>query len=580
MRPGISCASSRAASIGAENTDLRAALLVTALLGPATLVACGRGGTGADATPGDGSAPSAPQPDSFHWTGNTRLKVLAAKGLLANDPPGTAIASADAVGSEGGLVTVDVATGAFTYDPPVGLQNAADTFTYRVTGFAPVTVTVNLGERVWYVNNDHAGADQGNDRAPFHTLAQAEAASDDDDVIFVFAGNTLDVTDAGQDRGIALKPGQRLLGEGVGLRLGGVPIVDPVPNARISNRALAPGPGGAPVVTLTTRNEVAGFDIETAFDEAILALGGAGHDLHDNTITFAPTAGSDGIRLLNVTGRNVVARNTITGSPRDGIEVANDEDQDGSPVAPTPVVATIAMSRNTITGSAHDGISVHLDGAGTDVTLNVLTNTVAASGTEEGDAGIEVEGRGAASVKAVLSRNGASGSAGRAIALGANGTSSVDAFVANNALSASGAATDFRASISSGSTAAACLELIANRNGAVSSTFQVESSGGSFQLFEPDLATSSSNDTPAVRQGQIEDVTAGACAVPLDGAALFEANCGHCHTGNGLGRGHVARDITGATVARILAQLAVNPTMSGIRLTQQEIQAIAGALAP
>jgi mono/diheme cytochrome c family protein len=508
--------------------------------------------------------------------------VFAGNGLLANDPAGTAIVAADAVSGAGGSVAVDAATGAFTYDPPVGLENATDTFTYRAPGFPAATVTVTLRERVWYVRNDAAGADQGNDRAPFRTLAQAELASGEDDVIFVFAGDVTSPTDAGQDRGIVLKPGQRLLGEGVGLRLDGFPIVDPFPPARISNRAAA---GDAPVVRLATRNEVAGFEIEAASNEALLGIGGEGHRLHDNVVTFDPGAGRDGIRLLNAGGDHVVVRNTIVGSPRSGIAVANDEDRGGDPAPATSVAGRITIARNVVTGSAHDGISVHLDGAGTDVALDVLTNTVSGSGTGGGGAAIEVSVRGAAAVRAVLSRNVAAGSAAGAIDMVASGAASLAAFAAGNALSASGGAfPDFRTAVPAGSVATACLELIGNRNGAGSSTFRVENAGGALRMFEPDAASSVANDTAAARLGQIDDAPEGACAVPLDGAALFEANCGHCHRGNGLGRGDVARDVTGTTAERIEFQLANNPFMSPptnpLRLTPQEIQAIVGALAP
>lgn len=65
----------------------------------------------------------------------------------------------------------------------------------------------------------------------------------------------------------------------------------------------------------------------------------------------------------------------------------------------------------------------------------------------------------------------------------------------------------------------------------------------------------------------------------LDGAALFVANCGSCHTGNGLGSG--PSDRTGRTAAEISAAIANVGSMSGLsNLTPEEIQAIADALVP
>jgi hypothetical protein len=312
------------------------------------LVGCGGGG-GGGGVPAGGAAIT-PQADNFDWIGNTPLTVGAVAGLLANDPAGSVITDTGVRSTTlGGTANVN-ANGAFTYTPPPGVQNLQDTFTCTTAGVV-VTVTINLVERVWYIDNTAPGGN-GSFAGPFPTLAEAEDASDEGDTIFVFAG---DFTDAGQDEGIALKTGQRLLGVGVGLRVEGLPIVDPAPpNCRVSNSGLGGAAGDTPVVMLSTGNEVAGLTINAAFNEAVLALGGSGHTLHDNTINLDLINGREGIRLLNVTGENTVTFNTITGSPRDGIKLANNEDQAGDPVAATPIVATVTMSRNTITGSGRD----------------------------------------------------------------------------------------------------------------------------------------------------------------------------------------------------------------------------------
>nr|WP_318836025.1 DUF1565 domain-containing protein [Desulfuromonas versatilis] len=504
--------------------------------------------------------------------GNTRLSVSAANGLLANDPPGSVIAAADSTSAFGGSLAVNTATGAFVYDPPTGAQNLADSFRYTVAGSLPTQVTINLAERIWFVRNNHPGADQGSDQNPFLSLAQAQAASDAGDTIFVFAGNG---TAAGQDQGIALQEDQKLLGEGVGLKINGVPIVDPFPNALISNAALGL-PGNTPVILLATGNEVAGFSIQATFNEGILALGGGGFHLHDNSITFAPLTGREGIRLLNLTGSNRVAGNTITGSPRDGVKLANNEDQAGDPAPATPVAATLSLSRNTIGNPGQDGINIDLEGAGAALAVNILTNTLTDAGAgADGNEGINITSRGAALVTAVLSGNVISGSAGEAVDLEAQGSSAFKGFVANNDLSTSAAASDLRAAIAGGATATACLELIDNANAAANSSFVVNNGAaeGSFQLFE------TGNDAPATRLGAaLSDVPQGACAIALDGAALFQANCGVCHVGNGLGQGNVGPDITNRSAPQIAFQLANNPTMQHIRLSAAEIQAIAEAL--
>ncbi|WNC69012.1 c-type cytochrome [Thalassotalea nanhaiensis] len=61
----------------------------------------------------------------------------------------------------------------------------------------------------------------------------------------------------------------------------------------------------------------------------------------------------------------------------------------------------------------------------------------------------------------------------------------------------------------------------------------------------------------------------------IDGAALFESDCGGCHTGNGLGSGSSGPDLTSYT----FEQLTARQDMVG-HLTDPEVQAIADALVP
>jgi hypothetical protein len=326
-------------------------------------------------------------------------------------------------------------------------------------------VVVDVAATVWYVDNTVAGGN-GTLASPFGTLAQAEAASAPGEIIFVFAGNG---TDTGQNLGITLKAGQKLIGQGVGL--GTIP---PGASPVISNEGLAV-PGNIPVVMLSTGNEVAGLTINAAFNDGILALGGTGHIVRDNTFTFDAVNGREGVRLLNVTGSASVMRNTMTGSLRAGIKLANNENQAGDVVAATPIAATVTMSANTISGSDRAGIDVTLDGIGTDVTLSILNNSIA----DSTDEGIDIDGLGQANINALVQLNDLSGSGGAA---------------------------DFRATINNTSTI--CLELIDNGNLAGNATFEVNNNtgvAGAFRFFE------ALNDELANRIGDITNVPQGTC---------------------------------------------------------------------
>ncbi len=553
-------------------------IVLTSFLG---LGGCGGGGSGTTAQPdlgngnnGDGTA-AVPVADVFNWTGDVRLQVLEANGLLANDPATALIASADTLTSLGGVVAVDKATGAFTYDPPVGAQNTDDSFSYSLDGGGAATVTISLNERVWFVRNDDTGADLGTDQAPFRTLLQAQNASDAGDTIFVFAG---DRTDRGQDRGIVLKDGQKLIGEGDGLMVNGFPIVDPLPRALISNSALGTGAGNTPVVMLGSGNEVAGFDIQPSFNEGVLALGGAAHLIRDNIIgNFGPAEGREGIRLLNVSGNNAVTRNRITGALRDGIKISNVEDEAGTTVAATQVTGSLLVNLNTVSTSDRSAIALILGGTGTDVSVSILNNGATDSGGGGIDEGIDVQAQGAAVLKVHISRNSISGSTDESIELLADGDATLNSFVANNSLTRTGL--HFRATVENASSASQCLELFNNSNATRSlpgdSSFRVENSAGlagEFILFE------AANDNTAQTIGTITLPLQGACAVPLDGAALFETNCGHCHQGNAMGRGTIGPDVTNQTLVNLNFQIANNFSMANINLTTQEKQAIIDAL--
>jgi VCBS repeat-containing protein len=186
--------------------------------------------------------------DVFDFVGNTELRVdLAAattphalettgsgSGLLDNDADPVENDSISVVAVVGcadltppfdcvipGTGTVSLeADGRFSFVPAPGDTDAGEAFQYTLSDgadTATATVTLNRTGRVWYVNNDTpTGGVAGTSADPFDTLAEAQAASVADDSIFVHFG---DGTTAGQDAGISLQSGQRLLGEHAGLSI-------------------------------------------------------------------------------------------------------------------------------------------------------------------------------------------------------------------------------------------------------------------------------------------------------------------------------------------------------------------------
>jgi|GEM_PF-5194807 len=153
-------------------------------------------------------------------TGNVELRVDADQGLLQNDSdvdgpsPLAVVAVVAAATVNGGAVDI-AADGSFAYLPPVGFIGA-DEFEYTVSdgvdsAVATASIEVAL-PMAWFVDNRAGAGGDGRSRAPFDSLADAEAVTPATaaDEIRVSAG---DGTTAGYDQGIALKNGQQLIGD-------------------------------------------------------------------------------------------------------------------------------------------------------------------------------------------------------------------------------------------------------------------------------------------------------------------------------------------------------------------------------
>jgi hypothetical protein len=373
-------------------------LVTTSVVLALGFIGCGGGGGGGDDLPpgtqppgGNGNPPpaggSVPLSDVIIWTGNTVLE-RAAPGVLGNDPVGATVADpGERATTAGGTATVN-ADGSFTYRPAVGAQGVTDTFTYRISADgSPATVSVTLRERVWYVDNSLAAAGNGTKEAPFTTLAAAVGESDTGDTIYVFRGTG---TDQGQDAGVSLGSGRRLLGQGVPLVVEGVTVVLAAAEPPVlSNRTVAVG--NVPVVTLTQGStEVAGFRLEGVAgqtNQGILGSGAfiLGFNIHDNT--FAGF-NREPIMLEQVGGVGTVANNrvTATGAAANGANAID--------IRTSTSGVNFTITGNTVEEAAGTGIRVILRGTGN---LQITSNVIPRVGLVEPQSrGIDVDAEGAA----------------------------------------------------------------------------------------------------------------------------------------------------------------------------------------
>ena len=344
-------------------------------------------------------------------------------GILshASDPDvGDAITvtAFDATSAQGGDVSVDGASGAFTYRPKAGFTGT-DSFHYTVTDThgksATGTITINVSNMVWYVQNNASGAHDGRSGSPFNTLASAESAAGSaaGDIIYVFKG---DGTNTGQNAGITLKTNQTLLSDKYDLAVGGHTLATGTP----ANRPVIGNSGGAGV-TLASGDTVKGFDITGSGAGAFAIAGGSGDasgTIADNVLhgasgagglTLNGTSGTWAVSDLTATGTggaafdataagtvNFTGTNSLTGTAASAFKTAG----------ATTYSGTIATTSST--GGAANGIDA--SGAGGSITFNggTLSGTTANailaaggnanitySGTETNNAGhsVNVSGR-------------------------------------------------------------------------------------------------------------------------------------------------------------------------------------------
>ncbi|MDO8990181.1 MAG: right-handed parallel beta-helix repeat-containing protein [Sideroxyarcus sp.] len=389
---------------------------VLLVVGLALLPGCGGSGGVGGPLPGNGNvdippvaAPPVAVNDSvtmaFTLSNITNAAVtLAASDLLGNDTNGdvASIAAVNAAGTQGTVVLND--DGSVTYAPPPGFSGtttfgytAANTVNATLQSSATVNITVDA-KQVWFVQNNAAPGGDGSQNAPFATLLAAESASGAGDTIFVLTG----IGTIGQDQGIILKDGQRLIGQGVALTVpwtvNAVARDLVVANAGVApaitntgGRILPPGPIFAQAdgvgVFLAGGNEVAGLSIESTLGEGVLGIEVSGFSIHDNVLKNTIR---DGIQLMDPSGVapvvNEIRANqfidiALDPARRDrAIRIDNGVQDLGAEVITTGTTVELLIDGNVISGAGADGIRVDALGTVSSVTALITGNEVRGAG--------------------------------------------------------------------------------------------------------------------------------------------------------------------------------------------------------
>lgn len=315
--------------------------------------------------------------DAFNITGNTPVTFTAAQ-LLGNDldPLGnTGTLQITAVGGATNGTIVNNGDGTFTFTPTTGLAiGSTATFTYQITdeeGLTNVsgfdgTVTLNVTDRVWYVDSAYAGANgtaDGSYLRPFTSLSPLNGVGNNgattgdvdgtNDAIFVYNRG------ANYASGITLEAGQRLFGDGAAVTINGLAIGASASNATIDF-------GASNGIVLASGNTISGINLNGT------AAGGTG------IIDSGASVGALNISATSIsgTGRALAIQNggtlnasfdtlSSTGSSTQGVLITGGAT--GSLTATTGAIATSTGSgfRIGTSGSAGSGSSVAVTYGGT-----------------------------------------------------------------------------------------------------------------------------------------------------------------------------------------------------------------------
>ena len=174
------------------------------------------------------SLPPNANDDTRNATGNIRIDTAnSGFSVLSNDVgAGLTITAFDATSARGGQVTMNNATGTFTYNPPPGYEGP-DSFTYTITGATgsdTATVNITVTDMIWFIDDSAPScttiaAGCGRLTNPFSDLQSFEAinggaTTNGGDVVDPEAGDNIFIYTGSYTGPLTLENSQRVIGQG------------------------------------------------------------------------------------------------------------------------------------------------------------------------------------------------------------------------------------------------------------------------------------------------------------------------------------------------------------------------------
>ncbi len=363
------------------------------------------------------TTPIARNDGGYSTVGNVALTIPQASGVLINDndPDSGALTLAGITGcadvvvpfvcpaktTQAGDITLN-GDGSFVYNPAPGFTGT-DTFTYTIrdadNNLDPATVSISVGQVVWFINNAAGGPGDGRFTSPFNSISNFNslAADDPGDYIFVYQGV------AAYSGALTLLNNQQLIGHGVGLTI--------APNLSIAS-------GSRPTVSnlvLASGNTVKGLNVNTSSGTAINGAsvgaltinnasvtnsGGGALSLAGGTLTVTLDAvssngGTNGISLSQVGGSFTSSGGTIQNATGHGIQASNTSSGPLNFTLTNSTVTanganginfdvpsgsgsfgTITLTSNSITNNFSTGVRAIIQGSGSISKINIGSNTI------------------------------------------------------------------------------------------------------------------------------------------------------------------------------------------------------------
>ncbi len=245
----------------------------------------------------------------FSATTNIQVNTPSGTGLLSGATGsgilaiGNAMNPAPTTTTGGGDLSITTATGAFTYNPPAGMDSGMDTFTYKICNAtqcsADITVTFNLsGNTVWFIDKAAAAGGDGRLTDPLNSIAAFNSIQGALGTAGVAAGDYIYMEAGNYSGSLVLLNNQTIIGKGV--TTGSIDSLASLMPAL--NSVIRPTLNGAqPIITspasaITTgmNNTIRGIEIGNTITLGLVAI-----NFGTLTISDVDIVGSGGIININ-----------------------------------------------------------------------------------------------------------------------------------------------------------------------------------------------------------------------------------------------------------------------------------------